>query len=148
MKSACWAVGRTAVRGMLLPLHIRVMTGLTCNGSTTSYLDTGELGKTVIFLNSVGSMITVFNTGCTETEGNAYTYPSSSTFTMQHVNTVCGDSCSGGECTASSTAGSVQTMSYSLSGSGTGAILTASKTSDGSDGCSNGQTAVFTLTKY
>jgi hypothetical protein len=118
--------------------------GLTCNGSTVTYLPVGATSRYIIIKNLTGSNITSFSDGCVSTEGQVFTYPSSTTFTMQKVNQVCsGASCSGSECTANSTSGSALTMTFSVSGS----TLTATRTSDGNDGCSTGQVTVYTLTK-
>lgn len=120
------------------------ITSLKCNGSTTTFLPVGALSQYMIFKNLTGSSVTAFSSGCVATEGQVFTYPSSTTFTMQKVNQVCsGASCSGSECTANSTQGTALTMTYSVSGS----TLTTTRTSDGNDGCSNGQTTVYTMTK-
>jgi|GEM_PF-4604567 len=120
------------------------ISALTCNGSSTPFLPTGAVAEFLVLANATGSFITSFSSGCVATEGNVYTYPSSTSFTMQTVNRVCsGTSCSGSECTANSTAGTAMTMNYSLSGT----TLTLTRTSDGNDGCSNGQATVYTAAK-
>jgi hypothetical protein len=121
------------------------MSSLTCNGTPTSFLPTGATAAFLVFNGSTGSFITTgFASGCVATEGNVYTYPSSTTLTLQKVNRVCsGGSCSGSECTPTSSSDPVQTHSYLLGGT----TLQLTRTSAGDDGCSNGQAAVATLIK-
>ncbi len=121
-----------------------ILASMSCNGSSGSFLGTGESGKYVVISNSTGSFITSFTSGCVNTEGNVYTYPTSSTFTMQKVNRVCsGTSCSGSECTADSSTSTALDWSYTLSGT----LLTLTRTSAGNDGCSAGQATVYTANK-
>ncbi len=120
-----------------------VVTGLTCDGTPTSFLPVGASAMYVAFANLTGSVITVYSSGCVATEGQVFAYPATNQFTMQTVNQVCSGSCSGAECTAHSNVSSALAMSYSVSGS----TLTISRTSSGDDGCTNGEVSALTLTK-
>jgi hypothetical protein len=122
-----------------------LITGLTCAGSPVTFPSGPIASVDFIILNTTGSLVTAANNGCVDTQGQVLAYPSAGEFTTLKVNEVCSGNTAacGGLCTNNNTQGTLHLVSWTL----TGTTLTYTQTSDGTDGCTNGQKTVYTMAK-
>jgi hypothetical protein len=119
------------------------ITSITCGASPTNVIPAGDTFNLIV-QNTTGSVVEAFSSdGCVSTEGQTFTYPSSTTYTSTATGRTCSAPCSAGECTTAG-AGTPYTNTYALSGT----TLTFNHAAHGSsDPCAAGVTTYFTGTK-